>query len=181
MGEETWGDGEGRRARALVCACVYASNECVHRIRASSGERGRKPGIRGMPKDPPRTKWSPLILRRHCKVHPSSRSSSSSSDRFFLVLSLSLFPLSLSFVSPLLSPSLACSLTLSLSLFFTLCLLPSVQVFPHANAKSTELLGIIAAPGLDSRREYISSTLVGKLCLWSGTGRRRYSRWEGGR
>lgn len=114
MGEETWGDGEGRRARALVCACVYASNECVHRIRASSGERGRRPGIRGMPKDPPRTKWSPLILRRHCKVHPSSRSSSSSSDRFFLVLSLSLFPLSLSFVSPLLSPSLACSLTLSL-------------------------------------------------------------------
>lgn len=91
--------------------------------------------------------------------------------------SFSLSSLSLSFVSPLLFPSLACSLTLSLSLFFTLCLLPSVQVFPHANAKSTELLGIIAAPGLDSRREYISSTLVGKLCLWSGTGRRRYGRW----
>lgn len=44
------------------------------------------------------------------------------------------------------------------------CLLPPVQVFPHADAKSTELLGIIAAPGLDSRREYISSTLGGKLC-----------------
>lgn len=67
------GEGKGgRKARARVHACT-ASNECVHRIRAFGGERGERPRERegNAPKDPRRTKWSPLILRRRCKVHPS--------------------------------------------------------------------------------------------------------------
>lgn len=143
------------------------------------GEReSRKKGEKekGAPKDPPRTKWSPLILRRHCKVHPSPGSSFSFppscvsfSRCLSCILALSSF---LVFLSRFLCLRSLFSFSFSRSLSSTLSLQP-VQVFPHAHAKSTELLGIIAAPGLDSRREYISSTLGGKLCPWSMEERRR--------
>lgn len=98
----------GRKACARVHACT-ASNECVHRIRAFGGERGERPRVReeNAPKDPRRTKWSPLILRRHCKVHLSPEFSLS----FPLAISFSLHPSRIS--SPF-------AISLSLVLFFSL-------------------------------------------------------------
>lgn len=112
---------EGER-RALVCVCAYASNECVHRIQvvvSREREKERKRG-RGPPKDPPRTKWSPLILRCYCKVHPSPESSSSPSALtvpFSFCLSyIHLFP-SLSFCNTLASSSLSSSFSFYLVSF----------------------------------------------------------------
>jgi len=164
-GGEARGKGDEKRApmcmrvQLLMSVCIGYERSVV------SGERERereRPRVREgkAPKDPRRTKWSPLILRR--ALQSASFSGILAfliSHRFFLVPSLSYSSSFFSLLSS--SPSLS---------LFTLYLLPPVQVFPHANAKSTELLGIIAAPGLDSRREYISSTLGGKLCPWSTEG-----------
>lgn len=76
-------EGEGRRgaesAHSCVHACTPLMSVCMEYERVVvCGEReSRKKGEKekGAPKDPPRTKWSPLILRRHCKVHPSPGSS----------------------------------------------------------------------------------------------------------
>lgn len=159
--------GERDEKRAPVCMRVQLlMSVCIGYERSVERGGGERPRVReeNAPKDPRRTKWSPLILRR--TLQSASFSGILAfliSHHFFLVPSLSLV------LIPLFLPSLFFSPTLSL---FTLYLLPPVQVFPHANAKSTELLRIIAAPGLDSRREYISSTLGGKLCPWSRKERR---------
>lgn len=146
--------------RALVCVCAYASNECVHRIQVVV-KQGKSERKREMEGDRLRTPlgqngarlYSAATAKCILLLNPPPPPPLLS-YRFFLILSLlhSSFPFLIFLQYPLL-------------LFLpSPCLLPSVQVFPHADAKSTELLGIIAAPGLDSRREYISSTLGGKLC-----------------
>lgn len=95
----------------------------MHRIQVvvagKERKRERERCGRGPPKDPPRTKWSPLILRCYCKVHPSPESPLLLSHRFFLILSL--LCSSFSFLL-----FLQCSLLfLSLFLFLSLSLSPS--------------------------------------------------------
>lgn len=153
----------GRKRRALVCVYAYASNECVHRIQVVVSREGAREKERPMEGDRLRT---PLGQN-------GARLYSVATAKCILLLNLSLFlSYRFFFILSLLHSSLSFFVFLQYSLlphplflFLPLpCLLPLVQVFPHADAKLTELLGIIAAPGLDSRREYISSTLGGKLC-----------------
>lgn len=151
-----------------MCVCAYASNECVHRIQvvvSREREKERERDGREMEEGRLRTPLGQNGARLYsaatakCILLRNPPPLILLSYRLFLILFL--LHSSFSFLL-FLQYSL---LLLSLFLFLPLpCLLPPVQVFPHADAKSTELLGIIAAPGLDSRREYISSTLGGKLC-----------------
>lgn len=147
-----------------MCVCAYASNECVHRIQvvvSRERERERENMEGGRLRTPLGQNGARLYstATAKCILLLNPPLLLFLSYRFFHILSLLHSP----FYFLLL---LQCSLLpRALFLFTSLYLLPPVQVFPHADAKSTELLRIIAAPGLDSKREYISSTLGGKLCL----------------
>lgn len=152
-----------------MCVCAYASNECVHRIQVVVRGRERKRErwmVGGRLRTPLGQNGARLYSAATAKCILLLNPPLLLSSRFFRILSLLHSSFSfLLFLQYFLLLSLLLSLSFSLFLFFPLpCLLPPVQVFPHADAKSTELLGIIAASGLDSRREYISSTLGGKLC-----------------